>query len=142
MHLTSTCSLEGPGVGGTVARVDGNRQIPGGRQPGLSGRTFPASGFSELGCWAGGKHQGGGWGQGARSPAPCLQCTNLLGTELLAPDGGAQQRPEGTQEPPPWPVLDRQEHSHVLLDAPRGQSTNLQGKETEDRGPVPTFWRR
>lgn len=56
--------------------------------------------------------------------------------ELLVPDGGAQQGPEGTEELPPRPVLDRQERSHVLLDALCGQSANLQGKETRtSRGP-------
>lgn len=44
--------------------------------------------------------------------------TDLLGTELLVPDGGTQQGPEGAEEPPPRPVLDCQEHGHVLLDAP------------------------
>lgn len=50
-----------------------------------------------------------------RSPA-CVW-TNLLGTKLLFPSSGTQQGPEGFEEPPPRPVLDRQEHGHVLPDA-------------------------
>lgn len=71
----------------------------------------------------------------ARSTLPAAW-TDLLGMELLIPDGGTQPGPQGTQQLPPRPVLDRQEHSHVLLDALCGQSVNLQGKESGDlRGP-------
>lgn len=61
--------------------------------------------------------------------------THLLSAELLLPDGGAQQGPKGTQQPPPRPIPDRQEHSHILLDAPGGQSVNLQGMRVQTEGP-------
>lgn len=52
--------------------------------------------------------------------------THLLGSKLLHAKGGAQQGPERRQKPPPWPVLDLQEHSQVLLDALCGQLPDLQ----------------
>ena len=67
--------------------------------------------------------------------APPTAWTHLLGAELLLPNGGAQQGPKGTQEPPPRPVPDCQEHSYVLLDAPGGQSVNLQGIRVQTEGP-------
>lgn len=82
----------------------------------------------------------GGGGVDTAPRCPARTCTDLLGAELLIPDSGAQQGPEGTQELPPRPVLDRQEHGHVLLDAPRGQLTNLQGQETGGRGSI-LSWR-
>lgn len=76
-------------------------------------------------------------GEEGAAPGPLPDVwTNLFGPELLVPDGGTQQRPQGTKELPPRPVLDRQEDSHVLLDALSGQPPDLQEEETRAWGEV------
>lgn len=93
-----------------------------------------------LGCWllptvalgVGYKHEG-------ECHRPEAQ-THLLGLKLLHAKGGTQQGPERCQKPPPWPVLDLQEHSQVLLDALCGQPPDLQMENVGVWGP-PT-WER
>ena len=93
------------------------------------GGAFPDEEFRGVGHWVWMQtlRAGAGGAGGGALPAPW---THLLGAELLLPDGGTQQGPKGTQELPPRPVLDRQEHSHVLLDALGSQPVNLQGRES------------
>lgn len=76
-------------------------------------------------------------GSGRKSPPRVLPAawTDLLGSKLLVSDSGTQQGLEGSEELPPRPVLDRQERSHILLDALCGQPANLEGKNRNVRCP-------
>lgn len=100
-----------------VVSADRSRGLSGRRQPGLWVEHPWLKNVQKWGYWVGCKHQDGVW-VGVATQCPVCMRTNLLGAKLLFPDGGTQQGPEGAEELPPRPVLDRQEHGHVLLDAP------------------------
>lgn len=123
-----------------VGNADGSRGLSGRRKPGLWVEHPWLTNVQKGGSWVRCQHRDG-VGAGVATQCPVCMRTDLLGAKLLVPDAGTQQGPEGVEELPPRPVLDRQEHGHVLLDAPRGQAADLRGEGMGNGGSCPA-WRR